>query len=52
VLIYVYMLKKLPNVVVRAGNFSHHRIQTGSGATQPPIQWVPRTLPGDKATGE
>jgi hypothetical protein len=28
-----------------AGNFSsHHRVQNGSGATQPPIQWVPGTL--------
>jgi hypothetical protein len=28
-----------------AGNFSlHHRVQTGSGALQPPIQWVSGTL--------
>jgi hypothetical protein len=28
-----------------AGNFSlHHRVQNGSGATQPPIQWVPEDL--------
>jgi hypothetical protein len=28
-----------------AGNFSlHHRIQNGSGPTQPPIQWVPVAL--------
>jgi hypothetical protein len=28
-----------------AGNFSfHHRVQNGSGPTQPPIQWVPRAL--------
>jgi hypothetical protein len=27
-----------------AGNFSfHHRVQNGSGAHQPPIQWVPGT---------
>jgi hypothetical protein len=25
----------------RAGNFSHHRVQNGSGPTQPPIQWIP-----------
>jgi hypothetical protein len=28
-----------------AGNFSlHHRVQNGSGPTQPPIQWVPGVL--------
>jgi hypothetical protein len=28
-----------------AGNlFLHHRVQTGSGDTQPPIQWVPGAL--------
>jgi hypothetical protein len=28
-----------------AGNFSlNHRIQNGSGPTQPPIQWVPGAL--------
>jgi hypothetical protein len=28
-----------------AGNFSlHHRVQNGSGAHQPPIQWVPGAL--------
>jgi hypothetical protein len=28
-----------------AGNFSlRHRVQTGSGPTQPPIQWVPWVL--------
>jgi hypothetical protein len=28
-----------------AGNFSlHHRVQNGSGDTQPPIQWVPGAL--------
>jgi hypothetical protein len=27
------------------GNFSlHHRVQNGSGPTQPPIQWVPGAL--------
>jgi hypothetical protein len=25
--------------------------QTGLGLTQPPIQWVPGTVPGDKAAG-
>jgi hypothetical protein len=26
-------------------NFSlHHRLQTGSGARQPPVQWVPGAL--------
>jgi hypothetical protein len=29
----------------RTGNFSlHHRVQNGSGPTQPPIQWVPGAL--------
>jgi hypothetical protein len=29
----------------RAGNFSlHHRVQNGSGATQPPIPWIPEAL--------
>jgi hypothetical protein len=29
----------------RAGNISfRHRVHTGSGAFQPPIQWVPRAL--------
>jgi hypothetical protein len=44
-------------VSVRAGNFSlHHRVKTGSGALQPPIQWVPGALslgvkrPGREAT--
>jgi hypothetical protein len=34
-------------------NFSlHHRVQNGSGPTQPPIQWVPGFLfPGGKAAG-
>jgi len=27
-----------------AGNSSHHRVQTGSGAHPTPIQWVPGTL--------
>jgi len=28
-----------------AGNFSvHHGIQTGSGSTQPPIQWIPGAI--------
>jgi hypothetical protein len=28
-----------------ARNFSlHHRVQNGSGPTQPPIQWVPGAL--------
>jgi hypothetical protein len=28
-----------------AGNFPlHHRVQNGSGATQPPIQWIPGDL--------
>jgi hypothetical protein len=28
-----------------AGNFSlHHRVQNGSGLTQPPVQWVPGAL--------
>jgi hypothetical protein len=28
-----------------AGNFSvHHRVQTGSGSLQPPLQWVPGAL--------
>jgi hypothetical protein len=28
-----------------AGNFSlHHRVQNGSGSTQPPTQWVPGAL--------
>jgi hypothetical protein len=36
------LLVRVPSGV---GNFSlHHRIQTGSGTTQPPIQWVPGTL--------
>jgi hypothetical protein len=36
------MLRGGVRVLAGAGNFSlHHRVQTGSGATQPPIQWVP-----------
>jgi hypothetical protein len=32
-------------VPVQTGNFSpHHRIQTGFGATQIPMQWVPWAL--------
>jgi hypothetical protein len=28
-----------------SGNFSlRHRVQTGSGPTEPPIQWVPEVL--------
>jgi hypothetical protein len=35
-------LRRLP---AGAGNFSvHHRVQNGSGPTQPPIQWVPGAL--------
>jgi hypothetical protein len=32
-------------IPVGSGNFSlHHRVQIGSGPTQPPIQWVPGAL--------
>jgi hypothetical protein len=35
-----------------ARNFSlHHRVHNGSGATQPPIQWVPGAFPGVKRPG-
>jgi hypothetical protein len=36
-----------------AGNFSlHHRVQTGWGPTQPPVQWVPGAVPlGKKLPG-
>jgi hypothetical protein len=43
-------------IPIEAGNYSlHHRVQTGSGAHPPPIQWVPGVIslgvkrPGRKA---
>jgi hypothetical protein len=36
----------------RLGTSLHHCVQTGTGATQPPIQWVPGTsLSGSKPAG-